>query len=346
MKLSIKSTEPLQNFYLKNLNDKIFNIELDKENNIKDGWYELIVPYVDKKIEITDILINDDSIKELLYTGFYTDGQGKIHQPANAVWDKGGYFSIWLNTSLGILWQRLCDQIRGGDFGTNLFEQYMLTVDRPLEIANFWNPTFKSYFNIGDGPNWWLKNDRFIPWREIESINKSNTNIDQLLSELELCFPEHTERLCLPSGTLDPGHSRKGLLPGFTELPFTEIENLPSKIVQDFIKKIGYLRIIDIQIQKLSPKTALPIHKDCHFHRKCYPYTSGAVKFYWNVSDTEGIFFKIGNAGLLPLDKPLFINATEHVHSVLNETDKERTVITMYGELPKNNKLWKQRKNY
>ena len=31
MKLSIKSTEPLQNFYLKNLNDKIFNIELDKE---------------------------------------------------------------------------------------------------------------------------------------------------------------------------------------------------------------------------------------------------------------------------------------------------------------------------
>ena len=329
MKLSIKSSEKIEKFYLKDVSGKNYDIELDKEQSIPDDWYELIVPYVDKKIEIVDILINDDSMKENIYTGFYTDGKGIIHQPSTAVWDEGGYFTIWIHTQPGRIWQRFTDQIRTGDFGTYLFNKYLFTVDRPVQIANYWDKTLQNYFAFGDGPNWWLKNDRFTPYAYVDTIKKEDYEFDTLIKELDSCFPEGNW-WC---GKIQEKHTKKGLKVGFADLPFIEIKDLPSKFVQNLVKKIGYKRIIDIQIQTLAPKTSLHIHKDHHYDRKCYPYTSGAVKFYWTLGKYNDVYFKLGNAGLLPLDKPLFINATEHVHAVVNERDEERSVLTMYGEL-------------
>jgi len=326
MKLSIKSSEKIEKFYLKNVSEKNYHIELEKEQNIPEGWYELIIPYMGKKIEINDILVNNSSLKENLYIGFYTDGKGKIHQPASSVWDEGGYFTIWIHTQPGRIWQRFTDQIRQGDLGTNLFDKYLFTIDRPFEVANYFDNTIKDYFMASDGPNWWLKKDRFTPYVEIDSINKKNTDINQLLLELKKIFPKVNESLI-------KGHRRQGLKEGLADLPFIEIETIQSQFIQNFIKKIGYKKIIDIQLQTLDPNTSIKVHKDHHYDRKCYPYTSGAVKFYWNLTDSKDVYFKLGNAGLLPLDKPLFINATEHVHAVVNQTNNKRIVLTMYGEL-------------
>jgi hypothetical protein len=330
MKLSIISTKKLQNFYLKDLNNKIFNLELDTEQNIPEGWYELTIPFINEKIEIQDILINNESIKELMHTGFYTDGNGIVYQPANAVWDKNGKYTIWIHTQLGILWQRLFDQIRGGDFGTNLFEKYMLTVDKNIVIKDHWNNTLKSYYANGYGPNWWLKNDKLTPYQPLKENENDilNTDTNQLLLELEKCLPFRYDQV---SGV--KGWNKLGLKEGCADLPFIEISNISSLFVQNFIKKIGYKRIIDITIQKLNSNTAVPIHRDDHYRRKGYPYTSGAKKFYWNITDPKNIYFKLGFAGLIPLEKPLFINTTEHVHAVVNQSEEERTVIHMYGEL-------------
>ena len=329
MKLSIVSTEELQSFYLKDLNDKIFNIELDKEQNIPEGWYELVIPYVDKKVEISDISINGNSIKELIYTGFYTDGNDTVHQPASAVWDQNGYFSIWIHTQLGMLWQSICDQIRSGDFGTNLFEKYLFTVDKNISIKeDCFDNSLQSYFANGYGPRWWLKNDRFTPYKIIDNDNILKTDTSKLLLELKKCLPYTQKDL---SGV--KGWHRYGLKNGPADLPFVEIADVPSNFVQEFIRKLGYKRIIDIAIQTLTPNTAVPIHRDDHYRRKGYQYTSGAKKFYWNLGSTKDIYFKLGESGLLPLEKPMFINTVEHVHAVVNQSEEERTVIHMYGEL-------------
>ena len=329
MKLSITSTKPIKKFYLKDVAGKNYDIELDKEQNIPHQWYELLVPYMGEQIEIKDILINDESIKENIYTGFYTDGEGKRHQPATAVWSEGGVFSIWIHTEPGRIWQRFADQIRSGDFGKYLFDKYLFTVDRPTKIADYWDKTLKHYFGFGDGPNYWLKNDRFTPYAYVDQIQKQDYDIKHLLKEFDSCFPEGNW-WC---GNIQTKHTKRGLQVGYADLPFTEIKDLPSEFVQGFVRKVGYKRIIDIQIQTLAPKTSLHIHKDHHYDRKCYPYTSGAKKFYWTLGDHNDVYFKLGNAGLLPLDHALFINATEHVHAVVNEQDKERSVLTMYGEL-------------
>ena len=326
MKLSITSTEKLEKFYLKNLDDKIFNIELDKEQNIPTGWYELIIPYLSKKIEIFDILINDESIKHFLYTGFYQDGNGKIYQPANAIWDNGGYYTIWIHTEIGIMWQRFGEQIKPGDFGTNLFEKYTLTVDKNVIIKDQWSTTLKSFFQNGDGPNWWIKNDIRTPYVVIDDEEILNIDKNYLLTELEKCLPFKDFDVAGYKGW-----NRIGLKDSCAD-SISEIDELPSKFVREFIKKLGYKKVIDITIQKLDPNSAVGIHRDDHSDKCFYQHTLGASKFYWNMTDTKDIYFKLGTSGLLPLEYPFFVNTVRHIHAVLNESNKERIVLNIKGE--------------
>ena len=59
----------------------------------------------------------------------------------------------------------------------------------------------------------------------------------------------------------------------------------------------------------------------------------GCKKLYWAVKAHEGVYFKQGRSGILPLDKPLLLNTIEHAHSVIHEGDQVRTSILVYGEL-------------
>ena len=323
MKLSIKSDKPLLNFYLKDLSDQKHYIELDQDVDIPEGWYELNVHFVDTKIEISDILIENTSIKEIIYTGYYTDGNNKVHQPATAVWDHNGCFRIWLHTQIGTLFQRVYDSIRNGDYGKNLFEKYVLTIDKPIKINDKFDTSIKSFFENGDGPHWWIKNDRSTPWMPIElgEIDK-----DKLLQELDIALPFLVKK--------KDGRIRKGLKETTDpDLPLVNIEDIKSKMVQLFLRKIGYKRIIDIGVQTLHPGKSILIHRDDHYDSGAYPYIKGCKKFYWNIKNHENVFFKLGRSGLLPLEKSLLINTIEHTHAVINQSDKPRTVILIYGEM-------------
>jgi len=323
MKLSIKSNKKLQKFYLEDLQKQKHNVALDSEIALPDGWYELNVCYVDTKINISDILINDISIKHILYTGYYIDGQGKIHQPATAVWDRNGCFKIWLHTNIGVLFQRTYDSIRNGDYGKNLFEKYVLTVDRPIEISHRFDSDIQSFFATGDGPNWWPKNNDKTPWLPVEL---QDINRDKLLEELDKVLPFEV--------TKKDGRTRKGLKETYMPaLPFVEIDSLNSDLVKKFLKQIGYKRIIDMGVQTLQPGKSIRIHRDDHYDSDAYPYIRGCKKFYWTIKNSENVFFKLGKSGLLPLEKPLLTNTIEHTHSVVHQGHKPRITILIYGEM-------------
>jgi hypothetical protein len=318
MKISITSSDKLEKFYVKDLCDKIYCIDLDTPQDIPAGWYELNIFYVDRKIEIEDILINDASLREFIYTGYYVDGNGDIHQPGCALWDKGGCFKIWIHTEVGVMFQRILETIRNDDYGTNLFEKYMLTVERPIKIKESWGEPYISFFANGDGPRWWLNNDRFTPWKiaDIPNVDK-----DMFLRELDQCLPFFEK--------LADGWTRKSLARPPRELPFIPWKEISSSILKDFFQKIGYKRIMDISLQTLSPNTAIEIHKDEHYNF----IKKGCKTFYWNITPHENVYFKLGKSGLLPLQYPLFINTIEHPHAVVNERTTQRTVIIAYGEM-------------
>jgi len=322
MKLSVTSDNPLQNFYLKDLSNNTFQILLDTEQNIPRGWYELCVEYVDTKIEISDIQINGDSIKHMIYTGYCTDGNGTVHQPATAVWDTGCVFTIWIHTEIGEMYSRIYEAIRNGDYGQNLFENYTLTVDRPLITTGNWPERIRSFYATAHGPQWWYKED-MVPWRY---CNLPEYDTDELLSELQPMMKYTEERY-------NRGYCISQIKEYASDLPFIELDDISSPLVRDFVTSVGYTRILDISIQTLSPGTYIDIHRDDHYKRAAYPYMRGCKKLYWACKAHEGVYFKQGRGGILPLDKPLLLDTIEHPHAVIHEGDKVRTSILVYGEL-------------
>jgi hypothetical protein len=322
MKLSVTSNSPLQKFYLEDLHNNKFDIMLDTEQNIPYGWYELCVEYVDTKIEISDIKINDCSINYMIYTGYYTDGNGKVHQPATAVWDQGGVFRIWIHIEIGEMYSRIYEAIRNGDFGQNLFEKYSLTVDRPLEIKDHWPDHIRSFYATAHGPQWWY-NAGNVPWKYCDL---PNYDTDELLYELEPMLRYNEERY-------NKGYCIKQIKEHVSDLPFIELDDIASPLVRDFVSSIGYTRLIDIAVQTLRPGTYIDIHRDDHYKRALYPYIKGCKKLYWACKAHEGVYFKQGRGGILPLDRPLLLNTIEHPHAVIHEGDQVRTSILVYGSM-------------
>jgi len=323
MKIAVKSDNAITQIYLKDLEHKKIPISQNANIDIPHGWYELCVEYTGQKTEIHDILINDTSIEYLIYTGYYKDGSGNIHQPATAVWDEGGVFRIWIHTEIGLLYQRTFDSIRNGDFGTNLFEKYMLTVDRPLKIDQSWDNRLKSFFNYANGPYWWYLDDKFTPWKKIAL---PNFDIDQLISELNDWCPHYNEKN-------DGTWCIRQFKPGGSELPFIDPKDIPNNSIKTLIDSIGYKRLIDVSVQTLKPGASIKIHRDDHYKRQAYPYMKGCKKFYWACQDAEGVYMKLGRSGLLPLNHPLLINTVEHSHAVIHQGKNIRTSILAYGEL-------------
>lgn len=323
MQITVTSDNPLNQIYLKDLTHKKINISQNANIDIPHGWYELCVEYNGQKTEIQDILINDISIEYLIYTGYYKDGNGNIHQPCTSVWDEGGIFSIWIHTEIGFLYQTIFDVIRNGDYGTNLFEKYMLTVDRPLKINDSWDPKLQSFFQHANGPNWWLLDNDFTPWKKIKL---PYIDVDQLLIELNEWLPYSKQKN-------DGTWCIQQLKPGASDLPFVELDNIPDNNIKKLVTSIGYKRLIDISVQTLKPGASIQIHRDDHHKRQAYPYIKGCKKFYWACQDAEGVYMKLGKSGLLPLENPLLINTLEHTHAVIHQGSKTRTSILAYGEL-------------
>lgn len=322
MKLSITSDQPLQRYHLTDLKGISHRFSLDEEFDLPHGWYELQIDYVDTKIEIKDIEINGSSIRHLIYTGFYTDGNGHIHQPACSVWDKGGVFKIWLHTKLGVMFQTMMEAIKNGDFGSDLFKDYTLTVDRPHITKDFWPTHIKSFFENAYGPQWWPLRHASTPWRRCDV---GTIDVDQLLHDLEnFCVHRHTKK---------NGYEIIKHKDGASDLPFIEIADIGSKSVRNLVESIGFKRLIDISVQTLAPGAFIDIHRDDHYKRKAYPYMKGCKKFYWTCKNAEGVHFKLGRSGCLPHNEPLLINTIEQPHAVINEGLKTKTTIIAYGEL-------------
>ena len=344
MLISITSNNIIEKVYLKDLSNVQHNIKLGKDQPLDSGRYVLCVEYVDTSIEIEDISINGSSIGQFIYTGYCTDSQGQIHQPATAVWDKGCCFSIWIHTDIGQMIERLYEEIDNGEYGKNLFEKYVLTVNRPHKIHEGWDNKMISFFNHGDGPHWWKNNHDDAPWLKLKL---PKIDVDQLLLDLDKFCTNHS--YCKAGGPwgFDSGVVRnnkltdeqdyglliKQLKNGVSDLPFVEIDDIPYQSIKDLVIASGYKRLIDISVQTLKPGHGFMIHRDDHTQRECYPYIKGCKKVYWAIKGSDDVQFKLGRSGLLPLEHPLMVNTADIPHSVIHEGNEPRTSILIYGEL-------------
>ena len=305
--------------------------KVDLDSNFK-GWFKLSLKgATESTVEVIDITIDSESIEHAIYTGYAVTESGDILQPCTA-FNKTLEFSIWLHTNLGDFFPRLYSQIRNGDYGTNLFHKYLFTVDKPLELDNNYPLSIKTFFKRATGPHWWHHNSDDLPYQllDIELDQELQTSIAQLEHYMQ------TETLDgIPFVRKTKGQNknwRQLSSPVLTsQADAMPLESIHSEYLQSLLYKIGYRKILSFSILELDPKSYIEIHIDDYYSSKNYKYLVGAKKFYVSFNVQDKIYFKLGDAGILPLDKPLLINSLKHVHSVVNDSNQIRKAFMVYG---------------
>ena len=324
VKIIINSDHEIHSMHVIDSKNQKVEIKNGQTFDINYGWFELKIPYLGVKNEFHKISLNDVDLNWLLYTGYFENSNGQKFQPACAVWEEG-FFRIWLHTEVGYWRSSIINQIRNGDFGTNLFEKYMLTCDSPVFglDRNIYGNDVVNFFEYNFGPTWWFKNDINRPYTVLN--NDTFSDIDKKKLEKEAL------ELAKFHDVNDDGWETHDLKEK-SDLPLIDVNEFSGEI-KKVIDLIGYKSIIDVSLGYVRPKSHIRIHIDDHINRKSWPYIAGCKKFYWVLGNTENVYFKFHQAGLLPTESPLLINAGMHTHSVVNDSDITRPALLIYGDL-------------
>ena len=332
MKIEVKSTFPLSDYYLKSLSGERINFLLGKEIDIPSDWYQLNIPYTGQNNDINEIILDDVNINEQIYTGYYVDGTGKVHQPGGAIWDEGGCFKIWLHSKIGVFVERIQRCIESGEYGTDLRKKYLFTVDKPTFIDETFPKEMQSFFAMGEGPYWWKKKDPKVPYRVVPELDFDKK---KLLSEAErLCVKgiEHYDDNEYGKFTIVSTNAKCNL-----DLPWADFDPEKFPIMNELFDAIGLEKLMAVHLVTVEPGGYFTIHRDRGYFRKGYEYLTGCKIFYWILTDTKDINFRFGRCGKLPTESPLFINTLSHVHSSVNIGNTVRKGIMVTGRYRENN---------
>lgn len=328
IKINIEAEHSIENFLVEDLYKKEFQVNVGDVFSVNSDWFLIKIPYQGFKNEITSIKINNHDIGYLIYTGWFENRKKEKFQPATAVWEPGE-FKIWMHKNFGLHQYYTYSQISNGDYGKNLFDDYMLTVDYSVDVDCSYPEDIRNFFKHPFGPRWWKKDDITRPYKILDNENFSFLNKTNLISDvLDVAKVKNI------NSSQTPNWWGWGLKKN-SDLPLIDINTFSGEL-KKLIDLIGYTSIVDISIQYLNPKSVIKIHVDDHLKRDCWPYIAGCKKLYWNLTDTDSVYFKLGEAGMLPLDFPLLVNTSMHTHGLINDSNNVRTVVIIYGELDDN----------
>ena len=334
--LSIDANVELKNYYLEGVDNKKINFVSGVAFPIQTGWYNLIVQYHGEKVEITDVKINGASIGHFLYTGFFTEkNTGKKFQPANSLWTEG-FYSIWLHTELGHMISTHAGSIRNGDYGKNLFEDYLFTVDRSIEINEGWPEVIKSYFRHGNGPRWWKKGLKRTPYEVCEDFILQDCDKTKILQEIPLNCEIEIDYEMLSKPNYNKNMKGRSMRRS-SVYPYIEIDSIKGTEIKKLITNLGFVKILNITLQTALPGQAFMPHIDDHYTRDCRQDIEGPVVFLLDLArDPSKHLFKLGPAGLLPVEKGVFFNQFYFDHGTINDsTTEERPLLIIHGKRDK-----------
>jgi len=331
MRISIHSKDPLEKYYLMDLNDNHIHFPLDTDFDLQYNWYCLVVESVESTVEINDVHINDQSVGHMLYTSFAIDKHGNKHQPATVLWEPGMKFIFWIHKELGMMQQQLFESIRNGDFGTNLFDDYLFTVDKPIEIDHRFPEQIKSYFRVGSGPRWWKKGGLSTPYEIADKDLLASIDKQKLIEEipldceLELKYEEQILNVYGKSVEI----TTKAIKP-LSTFPFA---NLQGTELQKLTQGLGFSGVLNVMLQTMPAGCSFRPHIDDHYKKDSFEHLAGPVVFLWNLAeDTSQQLFRLSSAGLLPIEQGVFFNQNYYSHGTANCSDKERPLLIITGE--------------
>jgi hypothetical protein len=303
--IEIITKDPIEDISYIDL-DRTFT-KVGEKFEIEHKWIKLKIK-TDRR-NIQDIKINNESILHILNSGQQIDD----------------FYEIWLHGDLSVLMERVFMCIAQDDLlrWTKLNRKYLKT-ESYNDIAPYWaKRSVRNFFARGAGPYWWsYEKKKSIPFKTLDSVefdkNKLLESLDEDLTFNDIKFYGNAK--C------------KSLKPKPT-LPLVDVDTLKNKTLADFMRQVGFKKVLQIQYVEMDPRSFLNVHKDDFTYEDGLPYMEGASQLYCVLKgDTDKIKFKFARAGLIDISKPVLINNCEFVHSLVYDGASARGVLLAYGD--------------
>ena len=333
--VTIQSQVQPQGAYITDLHHRVTHIEWGQPFQVT-GWFRLTVPHQAVAWEITHLAVDGVSMAEHLYTSWHQDLQGQRHQPATTAWSPGAWH-MWLHQEPAMVWHRNHQSIRNGDYGSALWDSYVLTEDWSVPIDPGWPPLIQSYFRSADGPRWWHRDTLLTPWQQIDRNTLADIDRRQLEQEMWSTMPrqfqyDHME--IIEHGDHSVPCMRAASLHRHATLPLTPVTELESPVLREVCLRIGLDAVANVMIQSMPPGGAFVPHIDDHWGQPTESITEGSAVFIWDIADdSEGHLFKLGGVGMVPdLDTGVWFNQHRCSHGTINQGTQDRPLIIIQGD--------------
>jgi len=336
MLIDIVANKPLQNYYLEDHYGNIINFESGKEFDTLYAWYKLVIEYTGSKLTIEDIKINGSELGSMIYTGWFLEEKSRNKVCPGTTLYTQGQFEIYIHPNVGLIWQTITESIVNNDIGTSLFEKYIHTVDAPVILSTDYPEPVRGFFAHSNAPRWWRKNSIITPYEILDPHVLADISRNKLHDEMiEMCeFNRDSKKWAWPKRGVELKGGRRCYRssPYINKQHWTELDDLPGEELKKLCKRVGFKRMLAVTLQTQYPGETFAPHVDAHYEQETKMHLQGPCSFVLNLAeDTSEHYFKVSQAGLIPLDHGTFFNFN-YCHATWNNSENIRPLAILFGE--------------
>jgi hypothetical protein len=320
----VKANVSVDDFIIEHLDGSEYTVKNGEECTLPKEWFLVKIFPKKSKTTIESIEINGIPLNELLYTGYIADNNKPL-LTGTTTWKDDQSFCIWLLPTRAEFYAFCREIFEGGEYGTNLFDKFLLTVDRPVVISEEFSQELQDFYNTGYGVRWWRFNDPRIPYIVLDDPDFENTirnNIDKIKTICSIQKDEHkTESI----GYVPYVLTDTKLL---SEDSDYDIDAEKISFLKPIFDKLKWSKVVNVHHHTLQAKGSLALHAG---NRHDYMQKKNADKFYYTYENADAILFKVRGCGMIPTGVPILINTYDYSHAVINPSNKDRQTVYIYG---------------
>jgi len=362
IKLKYEADVLLSDDILLQINDTIVNYSIDQ--NFITCEYDLhfginfinVNSNTSEYLKILDLIIDDNSVRHLLYLAYLTKENKKI----DSTWVKhdSGALTIPIGNPLG-WWFTLCTKkFPNGSIGNNLYEQFEVFYPESITIPKEYYSTLLQDFFKYDFDFTVISKQEYtnslhseiVPYVPIKLDYDESKLFEEFDNKKDLLFNGNYE----PSQKKYNSHWKLSMCVTMSKSSQTQLESWKDNYIYnptDFpqlyklleqISSLGDVYIYHCFVGVVDPHTQVDPHKDdiSQSDADLGYDVGGLCQLFIPIGWEKGNYYKFGSVGLIDYTQgPIASNNHNYVHGSVNESNNYRYTIGIYCKFTGNNIL-------
>jgi len=280
-----------------------------------NGWFLLQIKCDNKNsFMINDIMLNGESIRHMIYTGWFISDANEFLPPPITHFEKlDGWWNIVLHTDLYTAYENYLNQINeNGINWVDFYANYATYVDFGTKLQyTHYPPSLIKFFETQQGINW-FKLDKIteLPHFPLDCLTPDVNffeKIKKIPIDLNSSSIEISNDLTTDNTKIHGNWYRKKWLEG---------ETIPQ-FIHDWLRYIGITKYKTVNVLRLGPGGYIRMHRDYH----------DGPHIHYTFGSGNGLL-KLSRGGIMARGLN-FIGSGVLAHAAVNDSDNDRYAMTI-----------------